>query len=586
MTTSADTLRDGALRRPKQQHQQQPIPHRQRNPSDQPARSLMAKKKTSPATTAVAGLPTGSGHSAQSPPSPSSSTASHPPSGTTAVESSDPKKVARRERNRLAASAFRNRKKERLEGLEGRLAGLQEENSGLKGEVARLMDVVGQLSQQARDRGLDVGPIATFVPPPPPPPLSPASASSSTVVRAYPPPPQPQPQPPLQQQQPPLQPSYGGYPHPPPPPPPSYQPYPAHGAGSYSQPVSYTQQAAGPIASGSYFPQQPASPNGRMEPPPPPLEAHMSYAPGTGQEPHHADSYFPTFHPAPPPASRRSVSPPPKIGKRKATDEPTSPGGSKADMSALRGGGGQVAAANHASKRRSNRTVSSGLATASPTLPSSTESSPATLPSGMDSSSSTGPQQAGGSRPPLPGPSSSSGVKEEPTDDTVRSLSPDTPTARSVVAPGQVGVKPGTVGGALAAQPIHVRRATQEGGPGQRNPVTGQVRQPVIISKSKAILILPSRSLSQRQRLSPLCHPFRRLRLDRQARPTRPLSRFRPPFSPLRPPPPGAPLHSHAATQSDRHRSRPSSTPTACRAPLRWASAEPSHSVRQAASAA
>lgn len=70
---------------------------------------------------------------------------------------SDPK-ARRRERNRLAASAFRSRKKERLEVLEGRLGTLEGENRGLRGEVDRLRVVLKELGAAAAMSGLGVVP--------------------------------------------------------------------------------------------------------------------------------------------------------------------------------------------------------------------------------------------------------------------------------------------------------------------------------------------------------------------------------------------------------------------------------------------
>jgi hypothetical protein len=81
----------------------------------------------------------------QSPPYPSAGSSTG--AGTATDEAnlpSDPK-ARRRERNRLAASAFRTRKKERLGELEVRLAELEEENRLLKDQVDELRATVREL---------------------------------------------------------------------------------------------------------------------------------------------------------------------------------------------------------------------------------------------------------------------------------------------------------------------------------------------------------------------------------------------------------------------------------------------------------
>lgn len=358
-------------------------------------------KKNAPSTAGPSG-------SANSPPSPTSSTASHPPSahasGSLGGPDEDPKKAARRERNRLAASAFRNRKKERLEGLEGKMTTLETENTNLKDEVSKLMEAIGQLHQQARDRGMDVGPLPSIPsfskptnagpPPPPPPPLPQTSLQSSFApnngpVASYFAPAGSQPQ---ASHQPALQYSYQQLHQPNMPPP----------QGAYSQPDPYDAVYAPP----PFLPHQQHQPAAN-EPPSQPLpKKELTY--NHTQDPHHPESYFPTFN-APAPAedvkpTADQISPPDR--KRKASETPNSTAPSTLPPRL----------------RRSARGSNMSGASASSLGVTSTENSPL----------------------------AASGEEGEDG----KSLSPDTP----VGSMGQAAARALPVGTALAAVPIHLRR--------------------------------------------------------------------------------------------------------------------------------
>lgn len=357
-------------------------------------------KKNAPSTTGPSG-------SANSPPSPTSSTASHPPSahasGSVGGPDEDPKKAARRERNRLAASAFRNRKKERLEGLEGTMTTLETENTNLKDEVSKLMEAIGQLHQQARERGMDVGPLPSIPsfskptnagpPPPPPPPPPQASLQSSFApnngpVASYFAPAGSQSQ---GSHQPALQYSYQQLHQLNMPP-----------QGVYSQPDPYDAVYAPP----HFLPHQQHQLAADKPPSHSPPKKELTY--NQTEDPHHPESYFPTFS-APAPAedvkpTADQISLPDR--KRKASETPNSTAPSTLPPRL----------------RRSARGSNMSGATASSLGVTSTENSPL----------------------------AASGEEGEDG----KSLSPDTPIG--LMGQASTGALP--VGTALAAVPIHLRR--------------------------------------------------------------------------------------------------------------------------------
>ncbi|CED85343.1 Basic-leucine zipper domain [Phaffia rhodozyma] len=120
--------------------------------------------------------------------SPDSSPAKHNKSSAKSFDNQDSSfnrgtvdpKARRRERNRLAASAFRSRKKEKLEVLETKVSELEEVNTGLRGEIDKLRETLDELNSIAARAGLATSTLVAN------PAIHPSSSTSSTSS-VYPP---------------------------------------------------------------------------------------------------------------------------------------------------------------------------------------------------------------------------------------------------------------------------------------------------------------------------------------------------------------------------------------------------------------